>query len=45
MKVDACIADEIQDLNVKGVVTLNCCCDHGKAGQIVEYENSQGKRE
>lgn len=43
VKVDACIADEIQLLNNKGVITLGCCCGHGKAGQIVEYENKFGK--
>lgn len=41
--VDACIADEIQHLNNMGVVTLGCCCGHGKAGQIVEWENGFGK--
>ena len=41
--VDACIAEEIQMLNDKGVITLGCCCGHGKAGQIVEYENAYGK--
>ncbi|MFC7064001.1 hypothetical protein [Halobacillus seohaensis] len=40
--VDACIADEIQSLNDRGVVTLGCCCGHGKAGSIVEYENGYG---
>lgn len=41
--VDACIADEIRELNEKGVITLGCCCGHGRAGQIVEYENGFGK--
>ncbi|WP_152619485.1 hypothetical protein [Cohnella kolymensis] len=43
VKVDACIADEIQYLNDQGVVTLGCCCGHGKSGQIVEWENGFGK--
>lgn len=43
VKVDACIADEIQWLNNKGVVTLGCCCGHGNAGKIVEWENVHGK--
>jgi hypothetical protein len=43
VKVDACIANEIQSLNDKGIITLNCCCGHGKAGQILEYENLYGK--
>ncbi|MFD2637705.1 hypothetical protein [Piscibacillus salipiscarius] len=43
VNVDACIADEIQKLNNQGVITLGCCCGHGKAGQIVEYENKFGK--
>ena len=41
--VDACIANEIASLNREGVVTLGCCCSHGKAGQIVEWENAYGK--
>lgn len=41
--VDACIADEIQELNDKGVITLGSCCGHGKAGQIAEWENGFGK--
>jgi hypothetical protein len=41
--VDACIADEIQDLNNKGVITLGCCCGHGKAGKVIEYSNGFDK--
>lgn len=41
--VDSCIAEEIQYLNNKGVVTLGCCCGHGLAGQIAEWENNFGK--
>lgn len=41
--IDACIADEINRLNKLGVITLGSCCGHGKAGQIVEYENGFGK--
>ncbi|SFL39181.1 hypothetical protein SAMN04487943_101316 [Gracilibacillus orientalis] len=40
--VDACIADEIQLLNKNRIITLGCCCGHGKAGQIVEYKNAFG---
>lgn len=40
--VDACIADEIQMLNNYGIITLGCCCGHGKAGQITEYKNGFG---
>lgn len=43
VKVDACIADEIQKLNDKGIITLGCCCSHGMAGQITEWENDFGK--
>lgn len=43
VKVDACIADEVQELNNLGVITLGCCCSHGKAGKIVDWENSYGK--
>ncbi|MCM3452750.1 hypothetical protein M3685_02155 [Heyndrickxia oleronia] len=41
--VDACIADEVQELNNKGIITLGCCCGHGQAGEIFEYENANGK--
>jgi hypothetical protein len=41
--IDACIAEEIQQLNDQGILTLGCCCGHGKAGQIVEWENAFGK--
>jgi hypothetical protein len=40
--VDSCIAGEIQKLNHKGVITLGCCCGHGKAGQPIEWENVYG---
>jgi hypothetical protein len=30
-------------LNNKSVVTLGCCCGHGEAGQIKEWENGFGK--
>jgi hypothetical protein len=43
VSVDACIAEEIQLLNDSGIITLGCCCGHGKAGQITEYENGFGK--
>jgi hypothetical protein len=41
--VDACIANEIQELNDNGVITLGCCCGHGMAGEITEWENGFGK--
>jgi hypothetical protein len=30
ISVDSCIAEEIQDLNNKGIITEQCCCGHGK---------------
>lgn len=42
-KVDACIADEIRELNEAGIVTLGSCCGHGQAGEVVEWENDCGK--
>lgn len=41
--VDACIADEIQRLNVDGIKTVGSCCGHGKAGHITEYKNGFGE--
>lgn len=40
--VDACIADEIQQLNNNGVITISSCCGHGLAGKISEWENEFG---
>jgi len=40
--VDACIANEVQMLNDKGINTLGSCCGHGKAGQISDYTNAFG---
>mgnify|MGYP007059585280 CR=1 FL=1 len=28
--VDACIADYVQEMNDKGIITIGCCCGHGK---------------
>ncbi len=28
--VDSCIAEELQQLNEIGIITLNSCCGHGK---------------
>lgn len=43
VKVDACIADEIQWLNDCGIITLGCCCGHGEAGKERKWENMSGK--
>jgi len=43
ISVDACIAEEVQHLNKQGVITLGCCCGHGLAGQVTEWENDFGK--
>lgn len=40
--VDACIADEIQELNNQGIITLGACCGHGRAGEIIEWTNDFG---
>lgn len=37
--VDACIADEIRELNNLGIITLGCCCGHGVAGEIKTIDN------
>lgn len=42
-KVDACIAEEIQKLNDAGIITFGSCCGHGRAGEIIEWENDFGK--
>lgn len=33
VNVDSCIAEELQELNDKGVLTLNSCCGHSKTGK------------
>ena len=30
IEVDDCIADEVRELNYLGIITLACCCGHGK---------------
>lgn len=40
--VDACIAEEVQELNNKGIKTVGSCCGHGNAGRPVTYENGFG---
>ncbi|MGD6894303.1 hypothetical protein [Bacillus infantis] len=40
--VDSCIAAEILDLNNQGIITISCCCGHGRAGQVIEYRNGTG---
>ncbi|WP_121605408.1 hypothetical protein [Virgibacillus sp. Bac332] len=37
--IDACIANEIEYLNKQGIITLGCCCGHGKSGQVVTIDN------
>lgn len=29
--VDACIADYVQTMNLRGIITVGCCCGHGKS--------------
>jgi hypothetical protein len=49
VKVDACIADEIREINEAGVYTAGCCCGHGNGdphalihGGSVEHARSIG---
>jgi hypothetical protein len=36
IRVDDCIADEIEELNnVYGIFTLSSCCGHGSTGYII----------
>lgn len=42
--IDSCIAEEIEMLNKRGVITLGCCCGHGKANKYVEWEDGQGRK-
>lgn len=41
--IDACIYDEIKNLNIHAVRTIACCCGHGETGVPQEYENGFGK--
>lgn len=36
--VDACIADYVQEMNNKGIITLGCCCSHGHGKPIVQID-------
>ncbi len=31
MHVDACLAEYVQKMNDLGIVTVGCCCGHGKS--------------
>jgi hypothetical protein len=33
--VDACIAEYVQEMNNRGVITVGCCCGHGKEEGVV----------
>lgn len=33
--VDFCIAEYVQEMNNRGIITLGCCCGHGKAPAVV----------
>lgn len=38
-EIDACIAEIVDALNKGGVLTMNCCCGHGKrAGSILLHD-------
>lgn len=39
MAVDACIADYVQEMNNRGIITTGCCCGHGKdpAEVLIDY--------
>lgn len=40
--VDACIADIVEALNKNGILTLNCCCGHGKTdGSILLHDGRE----
>ena len=44
--VDECLADEIQELNDKGIITTNSCCGHGKqSGTILIADTEKEKCE
>ena len=34
--VDACIADYVQEMNDRGIITVGCCCGHGKGPAWVQ---------
>ena len=41
--VDACIADYVQKMNDLGIVTVGCCCGHGKGpGAVLVTAESEG---
>ncbi len=46
IEVDACIAEEIKELNnVHGIVTEFCCCGHGGKGYIIVRDANIKKME
>lgn len=39
ISVDSCIADRVQGLNNKGIITVGCCCGHGKAKGNILFDS------
>jgi len=44
MAVDACIADYVQRMNDLGIITMGCCCGHGKTEPQVSVAWESGER-
>lgn len=37
-RVDKCMVKNIKEINKKGIVTLGCCCGHGKYPMTIVYK-------
>lgn len=43
VRVDACLKEIIQELNDKGIITLGCCCGHGKYPRTIICLEDDGR--
>lgn len=43
MAVDSCIADYVQVMNLRRIITVGCCCGHGRGpGEVLIARESVG---
>lgn len=42
-RIDTCMKKEIKELNEAGIVTLSCCCGHGKYPKTVVVKHQGTK--
>ena len=43
-RIDTCMRKEIEELNKEGIITLACCCGHGKYPKTIIIKHSGTKQ-